>query len=200
MTGVRNEENGELQGVLDLNLGLSSDSESDGVDSHTGRPARHTDGNNEITRRSSTPGLVENQDYVICAISESRSSDVIGVAVINVTLGLVDIIRLVNDDRYRRLTETLWRMSTWPQTFLVLKKIVDQPGKSSLGACLTREFPKAKMVTLDREHWNESEGLKMVDRFAWKKNVKAIRRNLEHNFYASCAFAAVCHFPGTIKS
>ena len=198
MAGLRNKENDEPQGFLDLNLGSSSESESDGVDNHTGRPARHTDGD-EIARHSSTPGLVEDQDHVICAISESRSSDIIGMTVMNVTLGLVDIIRIVNDDRYRRLTETLWRMPTWPQTFLVLKKVVDQQEKSSLGACLTREFPQAKMVTLDREHWNESEGLKMVDRFAWRKDIKAIRRNLEHNFYASCAFAAVCHLLETIK-
>ena len=198
--GLCNEENDESRRVLDLNLDSSSGSESDGVDSHTGHPARHAD-SNEIAGSSTTPVFVEDQDHVICAISESRSSDMIGLAVINVTLGLVDIIRIVNDDRYRRLTETLWRMPTWPQTFLVLKKAVDQQGKSSLGACLTREFPQAKMVTLDREHWNESEGLRMVDRFAWRKDIKAIRRNLEHNFYASCAFAAVCcHLLETMKS
>jgi DNA mismatch repair protein MSH4 len=115
----------------------------------------------------------------------------VGMAVINLTMGHVDLVRVVNDDKYRRLTETLWRMTTWPQTFLVLKKVVDQPTKSALVVCLEKEFPGTEVVALDREHWNELEGLRMVDRFAWRTDIKAIRRNLEHNFYVSCAFSAV---------
>jgi DNA mismatch repair protein MSH4 len=115
----------------------------------------------------------------------------VGMAVINLTMGHVELVRVVNDDNYRRLTETLCRMPTWPQTFLVLKKVVDQPTKSALVVCLEKEFPGTEVVALDREHWNESEGLRMVDRFAWRTDIKAIRRNLEHNFYVSCAFSAV---------
>jgi DNA mismatch repair protein MSH4 len=133
----------------------------------------------------------EEQDRVVCAVSESRSSDVIGMAVINVTMGRVDIIRVVNDDRYQRLIETLWRMPHAPQTFLVLKKVIDESSKSSLALSLKRDFPDAQVVPLEREHWNESEGLRMIDRFAWRKDIKAVRSDLEHNFYASCAFSAV---------
>jgi DNA mismatch repair protein MSH4 len=175
---------------------LHSDSDSDSEDSGspTPRPARRGDVSEPVNTLA-TSELTEEQDHILCAISESRSSDIIGVAVINVTIGQVDIIRIVNDDRYRRLTETLSRLPTWPQTFLVLKKVVDHPGTSSLSACLVAEFPKAEIVALDREHWNEADGLRMVDRFAWRKDIKAIRRSLENNFYASCAFAAVCFAP-----
>jgi DNA mismatch repair protein MSH4 len=187
-----NQADTEIASLLDLDLSSNSESDSEGLGSHVLHTTRRAYGN-ETVNSIITPEFFDEQDRVVCAISESRSSDMIGVAVINVTMGHVDIIRIVNDDRYRRLTETLWRASTWPQTFLVLKKVVDQQSKSSLTTCLTKEFPKAEVVPLDREHWNESEGLRMVDRFAWRKDIKAIRRSLEHNFYVSCAFAAVCY-------
>lgn len=138
-----------------------------------------------------TPSASTEADRVVCAISESRSSDVVGIATINITLGQVDITRILNDDRYQRLTETLWRMPVWPQIFLVLKKIVAEQSKSLLVYRLKQHFPDAEVVPLDRAHWNESEGLRMIDRFAWRKDIKVIRANLEHNFYASCAFSAV---------
>lgn len=191
--GVRPNSAGTVSASV-LELGLSSDSESDSEG--LGRHALHTTRRvhvDETVNSNVDPDFSDEQDRVVCAISESRSSDMIGVAVINVTMGQVDLIRIVNDDRYRRLIETLWKGSTWPQTFLVLKKVIDQQSKSSLTNCLAKEFPKAEVVPLDREHWNESEGLRMVDRFAWRKSIKAIHRSLEHNFYVSCAFAAVCN-------
>ncbi|KAK4156649.1 muts domain V-domain-containing protein [Chaetomidium leptoderma] len=163
----------ETRGSSLLDLVMSSDPESDSenTDAHyTDRAVRRPNASDALGSHS-TPDVPEEQDRVLCAISESRSADMIGMAVINITMGHVDLIRIVNDDRYRRLTETLCRMPTQPQTFLVLKNTVDQHSRSAL-------------------HWNESEGLKMVDRFAWPKNIKAIHQNLEHNFYVSCAFSA----------
>ncbi len=141
---------------------------------------------------TSAPQSGEEKDRVICALSESRSSDVIGVAVVNVTLGHVDLLRVVNDDRFRRLTETLWRMETPPHMFLVLQKPCSQYRRSALISSLKEGFPEAEVSHLDREHWNGSEGLKLIDRFAWKKDIMALRQNLENNFYVSCAFSAVC--------
>ncbi|GAB1310683.1 MutS protein msh4 [Madurella fahalii] len=174
-------------------VGLGSDSENDTEDDrdvdNSGFPAatlRTIGGMN-----SRTPSASTEEDCVVCAISESRSSDVIGLAIINIGLGQVNITRILNDDRYQRLMETIWRMPAWPQIFLVLKKVVAEQSKSLLACYLKQHFPDAEVVPLDRAHWNESEGLRMIDRFAWRKDIKAIRSNLEHNFYASCAFSAV---------
>lgn len=178
-----------------LYVDLSSESEDDETaQSHNAMKGRrqhqpHPAGN------GLDPGLhsdsTQDRDHVVCAISESRSSDMVGVAIINVTLGLVDLVRIVNDDKYRRLLETLWRTPTPPQTFLVLKRVVSQGGKSMLARAIEQEFPLPEIVPLDREHWNESEGLRLVERFAWRSHVKGIRQELEHNFYVSCAFSAV---------
>ncbi|KAK3309797.1 muts domain V-domain-containing protein [Chaetomium strumarium] len=187
-----NREEDELMSII-LSLDLSSDSESDDDDMLDSRPAvrRVPDTPDNRGLRGDSSELGEEQDSVVCAISESRSSDIIGVAVINATVGQVDLFRVVNDDKYWRLVETLGGMETRPQTFLVLKSVIDGPNKSSLVRCLMQEFPDVDVVPLGRDHWNESEGLRMIDRFAWRKDVKALRKELEHNFYVSCAFSAV---------
>jgi DNA mismatch repair protein MSH4 len=174
-------------------LGSGSDSEGDDEMLDSRPPSRR---NPDIAanreRRGDSPELAEEEDHVVCAISESRSSDIIGVAVINATVRQVDLFKIVNDDRYWRLVETLGRLETHPQTFLVLKSVVDWPSKSHLAPRLLEEFSHADVVPLGRDHWNESEGLRMIDRFAWQKDIKALRKELDHNFYVSCAFSAVC--------
>lgn len=185
----------ETLGFLDLDLSSDSETDAEDIDARrhldTGRPQHGNKG--QIPQYSIEP--TDEQDRVVCAISESRSSDMIGVAVINMTVGEVDLFRIVNDDKYRRLAETLWRASTWPQTFVVLKTAVDQHSKSTVTNCLENEFPDADIVPLDREHWNESEGLRLIDRFAWRADIKAIRQDLDRNFYVSCAFSAVRTLP-----
>jgi DNA mismatch repair protein MSH4 len=181
-------------GVLGLDLSSDSETDSEDMDIDHARTARHLLAD-RAPDQAVPSELDEEQDRVVCAISESRSSDMIGVAVINLTMGHVDLVRVVNDDRFRRLVETLWRLPIKPQTFLMLKKVVNHPSKSALAVCLGQEFPQAQIVPLDREHWNESEGWRMVERFAWRRDVKAIRKNLEHNFYVSCAFSAVRFIP-----
>ncbi|KAK3300674.1 muts domain V-domain-containing protein [Chaetomium fimeti] len=184
----------ESGGLNILDLDFSSDSESDGedVDSRYNLGAgRSQRGNKGQKPQSGGVEPMDEEDRVVCAISESRSSDMIGVAVINMTVGEIDLFRIVNDDRYHRLAETLWGTSTWPQIFVVLKKAMDQHSKSTVTDCLEKEFPHAEIVPLDREHWNESEGLKLIGRFAWRADIKAILQDLERNFYVSCAFSAV---------
>lgn len=179
--------------ISDVDLGTNSDSDSvssdDGGYEHAVLPSARQQVQDGLQLHTTTAST--DLDRVVCAISQSRSSDVIGLAIVNITLGQVDITRILNDDRYQRLIETVGRMPTWPQTFLVLKKVVAEQSKSLLACCLKEQFPDSEVVPLDREHWNESEALRMLERLAWRKDIKAIRSNLEHNFYASCAFSAV---------
>jgi len=138
----------------------------------------------------------EDKDRVICAISESRSSDVIGLATINITTGQVEITRILNNDKYtyQQLGDLLWRMSTNPERFLVVESVTNSSSKSLLIPCLNQEYPDIPVVPYARQHWSEAEGLNMVDRFAFHGEINALRANLDNNFYASCAFAAV-RFP-----
>lgn len=178
---------------LDFDLSSDSETEHESVEAYALAPNRpqHVAQSERCQTVSEFP---DDQDCVICAVSESRSSDIMGIAAINMTLGQVDLIRIINDNRYHRLAETLWRMPTQPQVFIVLKKVVDEHNKSTITEYLRKEFPRARLVGLGREYWNESEGLRLLDRFAWRTHVKAVRSDLEHNFYVSCAFSAVCHF------
>ncbi|KAK4214381.1 muts domain V-domain-containing protein, partial [Rhypophila decipiens] len=110
-------------------------------------------------------------DTVLCAISESRSADVIGMATLNLTTGAADIVRIVNDDKfeYQRLISVLSSMEEQPTCFILLQTRVRQSSK----------------------YWSATEGLRLVRKLALEGEREAILTALDKNFYASCAFAAV---------
>ncbi|KAH6650440.1 muts domain V-domain-containing protein [Chaetomium tenue] len=164
---IQNRAETETPSILDFDFSSDSEPDAENIDdSHNLGTGHSQQGNQEQSSQLGTDPT-DGTDRVVCAISESRSSDMIGVAVINITIGEVDLFKIVNDDKYQRLAETLWRASTWPQIFIVLKTAVDK-----------------------HKHWNESEGLKLVDRFAWRADIKTMRQDLDRNFYVSCAFSA----------
>ncbi|KAK3694427.1 muts domain V-domain-containing protein [Podospora appendiculata] len=179
-----------------LNPDLSdSDSDSDlGPDGSNSSPKVNTE---KQSRRKTNPKArsairSEEEDPIICAISESRSSDVVGVTTINTATGEVEITGILNDDKYtyRCLLDHLARMPVEPQRFLVLKNVIGQGSKSQLVSCLGTRYPETPVEPFSREHWSETEGLSMVDRFAIRDHIKTIRSSLYKNFYAACAFAA----------
>ncbi|KAK0731014.1 muts domain V-domain-containing protein [Lasiosphaeris hirsuta] len=185
--------------IFDWESDSDLDSDALGDDSHntiepsimlTPQSVRN-DGFDSYDRTSTRTG---EQDQIVCAISESRSSEVIGVATVNITTGQADITRILNNDKYQRLVELFWRLPAEPQSFLVLKSVPGKGNKSLLVSCLQVECPNTTVVPYARRHWNEAEGLSMVNRFALRDDVKAIRACLDSNFYASCAFSAVMKF------
>jgi DNA mismatch repair protein MSH4 len=103
----------------------------------------------------------------------------------------VDLTRIINDNKYERLVDTLGTLPMAPHFFLVLKRVVSEGNKSLLVSTLAREYPKTPIMPYERKHWNELEGLEMIDRFALSHQVKALRARLDNNFYVSCAFSAV---------
>ncbi|KAK0657001.1 muts domain V-domain-containing protein, partial [Cercophora newfieldiana] len=106
----------------------------------------------------------------ICAISESRDGEVIGLAIVYTKRQEVELTRIIHDNKYERFIDTLGNLPEKPDCFLVLKRIALEGNK---------------------KHWNELEGLEMIDRFAVCHEVKALKARLENNFYVSCALAAV---------
>ncbi|KAK3335859.1 muts domain V-domain-containing protein [Cercophora scortea] len=143
-------------------------------------------------RAKSTIGS-EEEDPIICAIAESRCSGLVAIAIINTVTGEVDITRILNEDKYtyRCLFDHLARMPVAPQRFLVLKNIINDGSKSLLVPCLRNRYPDTPVEPFSREHWREIAGLSMVDHFAIRDHIKAVRSSLYKNFYAACAFAAV---------
>lgn len=131
------------------------------------------------------------REEIICAISESRSSHVVGIAAINTTTGTAELSRIINDDKYGRLADTLSRMPTLPGCFLTLESISSGTSKSLLAEVLANEYPSIPLIPFERKHWGESEGLRLVDRYALAHQVNEILASLESNFYVTCAFSAV---------
>ncbi|KAK4454510.1 muts domain V-domain-containing protein [Podospora aff. communis PSN243] len=139
---------------------------------------------------SSRPSQSAQQYETVCAISESRGGEVIGISTIFIAAQQVDVTRIINDDKYERLIGTLETLPVAPQCFLILKRVASGENKSLLFMNLKREYPDTPIIPYARKYWNEVEGLEMVDRFALCHEVKALRARLDNNFYVSCALAA----------
>lgn len=154
-------------------------------------PTPGSEANFRARPQAPTSTATEDHDDFVCAISESRSGDVIGVAIINITTGQTNLVRILNDNKYQRLVDTLSMIPHPPQCFLVLRSVSEKSTKSLLVPCLEVEFSSVPLVSVPRAHWNEAEGLVMVDRLALRNQVKALRASLDNNFYVSCAFCAV---------
>ncbi|KAK3395374.1 muts domain V-domain-containing protein [Sordaria brevicollis] len=137
------------------------------------------------------------RDRIICAISESRSSSVIGVAVVNVTTRTVDLVRVLNDDRflYQLLGDTLWRlMPLGPEKIVVVDNSTHSTSPNWLIPHLESDFPGVPVVPVDRKHWNEEEGRNLIERLALRSQVTALQTDLEGHFYTWCAFSAAINF------
>jgi hypothetical protein len=154
-------------------------------------PTPGSEANFRARPQAPTNTSTEYHDEFVCAISESRSGDVLGLAIINITTGRVNLVRILNDDKYQRLVDTLSTIPHPPQCFLVLSSVFEKSSKSLLVPCLEVEFPSVPLVSVPRAHWNEAEGLVMVDSLALRDQVKVLRASLDNNFYVSCAFCAV---------
>ncbi|KAK4167146.1 hypothetical protein QBC43DRAFT_256213 [Cladorrhinum sp. PSN259] len=150
-------------------LGISKEAESD----HEGFQPTSSLYGRPIPERTNR-GRVGDEHEVVCAISESGNAKVFGVATIDLTIGQANITKVVGEDGYKTVVETLWRMEHRPQTFLVLKK----------------QFPDALLLPVDREFWRESTGLRLIRRYAYRADEPPLRASLENNFYASCAWSA----------
>jgi hypothetical protein len=130
------------------------------------------------------------QYLTVCAISESCDGEVIGLAQVYIAAQRVDITRIINDDNYERLVDTLAGLPDAPECFLLLKNVVDG-NKSLLPGTIQRDYPNTPIIPYERKHWNELEGLEMVDKYALAHEAKAVKARLDNNFYVSCALSAV---------
>ena len=135
---------------------------------------------------------------ILCAISESRAGDFVGIAILNLTTGRAEISHIINDDKfqYQRLIDVLSNMEHLPHSFIVPEKLA-KPGeaKSYLVRCLRKEFPSASIKPLQRGHWSETEGKRIVSESALDSEREAILAVLEKEFYVANAISAVCFAP-----
>ncbi|KAJ4418892.1 MutS protein msh4 [Neurospora sp. IMI 360204] len=94
------------------------------------------------------------------------------------------------EPRRSNMGDTLWTMPSKLEKFLVVNSVTNNNSKSLLISCLEQDFPAVPIVLWGREHWSEAEGLRMIERFALRDRVIALKSDLENNFYVSCAFSA----------
>ncbi|KAK1779469.1 muts domain V-domain-containing protein [Copromyces sp. CBS 386.78] len=138
----------------------------------------------------------EESDRVICAIAEGRCAEVVAMAVVNISTGQVDLGRVLNNDRqlYRPLADTLCKLPVNPEKFIVVDSVDNESGLSLLVTCLEEDFPGVTVVPWAREHWKETEGIELIERFALRDQVLALKSNLDGDYYTACAFSAAMKY------
>lgn len=156
---------------------------------------------NRSTKSSSQPAPFKpdvDTETIICAVSESRAGNFVGIATLNLTTGRADVSHIINDDKfqYQRLIDVLSKMEHLPHSFIVPERLA-KPGeaKSDLVRCLQKEFPSASIKSLQRSHWSETEGKRIVSESALDGEREAILAVLEKEFYVANAISAVCLTP-----
>ena len=169
-----------------------SDSESDSdMDPSLEEVLKNLRSTTESVSKSPPPiSDSEEGEYIICAIGESRSADVVTAATINVTTGQVDLLRILNNDRftYQQLGDTLYGLPSEPKMFVVVDSDANKSGTSLLVACLKQDFPGVSIVPWAREHWCEQEGIHLIERYALKDQVLSVKSDI--GYYTACAFSA----------
>ncbi|KAK3393341.1 muts domain V-domain-containing protein, partial [Podospora didyma] len=155
---------------------LDEDEDDDNSDDQDGDPSRQS---GAMAEPEPIDLFAEDEETVVCAVSESRVGEVIGLSIVNIAEGQADIVTILNEDKYRLFAETVRAMPVLPQIFLVLQKVY---------------FPGIPIHPFKRKYWDEGEGKRMVERFAFPDEVKAIKASLERIFYATCAFSAAMSY------
>lgn len=133
-------------------------------------------------------------ETILCAISESRAGNFVGIATLNLTTGRAEVSHIINDDKfqYQRLIDVLSKREHLPHSFIIPERLA-KPGetKSYLVRCLRKEFPSARIKPLQRSHWSETEGKRIVSESALDSEREAILAVLEKEFYVANAISAV---------
>lgn len=149
-----------------------------------------TTASGRLSRAASSIGASEGHQ-VICAVSEARGvSPSVGVAFINVSTGKAVLSQICDNQSY---VKTMHKLTVFePSRILVVSTACPPNPKSSLHATIEEELPTAQIVPLGRKYWSETAGLEYIQTLAFKKDVEAIKVAIQGNFYATCAFSAVC--------
>ncbi|KAK0748410.1 muts domain V-domain-containing protein [Apiosordaria backusii] len=141
------------------------------------------------------PPLFEDEEHhrVVCAVAESRSAGILGLAVVNLTLATAQIVRIINGSNYTTLKETLASMPHKPTIFVILPRINVDRSSSKLPSVLLSEIPWSNIITtVPREYWSKEDCLKHIEYYAHPDQVSPLKTILSSdNFYAACAFSAI---------
>ncbi|KAK0624840.1 muts domain V-domain-containing protein [Bombardia bombarda] len=169
-----------------------SDTDTEMTGHETETPARG-DYTSSIMYKSGT----EAQDDIICAITESRSAEVIGLAILNVRQMKAELVRLLSPERftYQYLLDYLSRLprAEKPTRYVVLETVYKSDSKSLLVPALQHAFA-LPVDAFPRKHWSQGKGLKYADSYALHGNIEAVKSFLSSEFYVACAYAAATKY------
>ncbi|KAF9873988.1 hypothetical protein CkaCkLH20_08722 [Colletotrichum karsti] len=146
------------------------------------------------TSRTSRTPLPDGENHkIVCALAEARGvTPSVGMASINIATGEV-ILSQISDSRF--FTRTIHKLQILEPTIVLMVSSSCPPNpKSRLYSHIEDNMPGTKIVSLDRKHWSETEGMERVNTFAFREDSESIKVALNGSFYATCSFAAAMSY------
>lgn len=145
------------------------------------------------SRCASSIGGNENHE-IICAVSEARGvTPSVGIVFVNISTGEAMLSQICDTQFY---IKTLHQITVYDPSRILLVSTTFPPNPvSTLYNMILETYPTTPLVPLDRKYWSERTGLEYLETLAFRADVEAIKVAIEGNFYATCAFSAVCPRP-----
>ncbi len=148
----------------------------------TGRPRTRA-------RTATSTTVANNDQQIICAISESRGiSPIVGLAFVNLSTTEAVLCQISDSQTFPR---TVHKLRIFDPTEILFMTTAAQP-KSKLYSIIETNLPYLRITIIDRKYWSETAGVDYIQQLALKQDVEAIKVSVEGNFYATCCIAAVC--------
>ncbi|KAI5463606.1 muts domain V-domain-containing protein [Mariannaea sp. PMI_226] len=141
---------------------------------------------------SSILGLTEFQS-IICAVSEARGvSPVVGVAMVNVSIGEVVLSQICDNQSYVKTIHKI-QMSA-PLHILFMTTACQPQAPSTLFSLVQELVSEAQVNALDRSAWSETEGLEYIQDLAFKDDIEPLKVATQGKFYAISSLAAAMSY------
>lgn len=140
---------------------------------------------------ATSTGYADNE--IICAISEARGlPPTIGLSFLNITTSEAVLCQFADTQTYAR---TCHKIAVFcPSDVLYADTTVDSNLVSIISENLKVESNDVAMTGLPRKYWCDGRGHEYIQRLAFPDDVESLKTLAGGNFFATCCFAAVCHF------
>lgn len=146
--------------------------------------------------RKSRPGTLStilgtNDDQtVVCAIGEARGVlPLVGVALVNITLGEATLSQICDNQSY---VKTIHKLQMANPSRMVFMSTACPPIRDNVLFTLVNELiPDARIELMDRSAWSETDGLEYLHNLAFGSDIDPIKVAVDGKYYSVSSFAAV---------
>ena len=127
---------------------------------------------------------------IICAVDQAKSvSPVVGIALVNMTMGEVVLCQICDNQSY---VKTIHKLQLAAPSRILFKSNACPPHRDNLLLSLAQELmPGTRLDALDRPAWSDRDGLEKINDVAFPADTEPIKVAVEGKQQVLNSFAAV---------